>query len=627
MKNFSIKERLFFINIITILGFILFYLLTNYITNEIIKHNEAHTFTIKVGKDLLELRKDEKDFIIRKDLKYAQKHNEDYEILVKDLKILEEDITTLHLDKNLLRTIKNDIKAYKNSFDQYVSLKKEVGLTYTEGLLKDIDSIIAEIEEEAKASGASNMVLKDIYNLRKFEKLFMMTMDKKHIDSFLKNIEMFKTDLDETVSLDEGLKTEFREDAQKYKSRFLEVVAKYEAIGLDKNSGLTGELRGHAKDSDRSIASLEKYITEGLEVEIAELEFYKEILTVALILFISLSTYLVVSSVVTPIRDLLKLSKDLSQGEGDLTKRLSVKGKDEIATSSKYINEFLEKVSETIKEAKSSSSENANVSEELSSSATIIGERAVIVSKNAEIATELGKDIKVMIKDSARDALDTREDIENANIKLVEASDDITELVKKVENVVAIENELSSKLSALSGDAHNITTVLTVISDIADQTNLLALNAAIEANRAGEHGRGFSVVATEVKQLAERTQRSLSEINATVNIIVQNIMDSSSQMSANTHLINELAETSNIISERISETSVVMEKAVCISEKSATVSEKISNDTENILERVEEIYQNSSSNVRNVEEVVDAAKHLFDLTDSLNKKLENFRTM
>ena len=104
----------------------------------------------------------------------------------------------------------------------------------------------------------------------------------------------------------------------------------------------------------------------------------------------------------------------------------------------------------------------------------------------------------------------------------------LDETITQLNSTAEKEAQMNDRLNHLATEATQVKSVLEVIGDIADQTNLLALNAAIEAARAGEHGRGFAVVADEVRKLAERTQKSLIETNATVNVIVQSISDISS---------------------------------------------------------------------------------------------------
>ncbi|MBP9566436.1 MAG: methyl-accepting chemotaxis protein [Sulfurospirillum sp.] len=327
-----------------------------------------------------------------------------------------------------------------------------------------------------------------------------------------------------------------------------------------------------------------------------------------------------------PLTNLIEKARELSSGDGDLTRKLMITGNDEIAQASEQINRFIEKVHALIVDAKSISTENSSISHELSSTSIGVGKAVETSLSIVTNATEQGDKLKADMHESMSEAQKSKEGLVEANRYLHEANTTILTLTSEIQHSAAIEIELASKIQQLSSDAEQVKSVLTVISDIADQTNLLALNAAIEAARAGEHGRGFAVVADEVRKLAERTQSSLAQINATINVIVQSIMDSSEQMSQNSKRVESLANTASGVESKINDMFTIMNKATQDSDLTIENYLKTSKDIEVMIQDVSKVNELSRQNARSVEEIAGAAEHLSRMTENLNLKLFEFRT-
>ena len=340
------------------------------------------------------------------------------------------------------------------------------------------------------------------------------------------------------------------------------------------------------------------------------------IVMAVIVVFIALALSVLYAriSITKPLNELISRAANLSSGDGDLTRKLEVRGKDEIALASEAVNNFIEKVRVLISDAKNLSAENSSIANELSST-------SIVMQTSQNCGT-----IQSNMRDSIEVAKSGKDDLSKALGYVDEANRAISNLTSEIMQTAQTEGEMANRIDQLSKDAEQVKSVLVVINDIADQTNLLALNAAIEAARAGEHGRGFAVVADEVRQLAERTQRSLTEINATINVIVQAISDSSEQMSSNSKQIQELTGVASSVEHTIQEMSNVMSAAIGLSDKTIQDYINTGKNIDDIVKNIDGINVISTENARSVEEIAAAAEHLNKMTDALNAKLGEFRT-
>lgn len=311
----------------------------------------------------------------------------------------------------------------------------------------------------------------------------------------------------------------------------------------------------------------------------------------------------------------------------DLSTKIEVGVKDEISEIVEAINAVVSDVAFALNEAKGNAVENASVAEELSNTSLQIGKRA---EEESNVVSQTTRDASVVAQEmdeASSQAKKVKEVTFQAQKSLSIAQDLLDETITQLGQTAQAEAAINERLNHLAGEAQQVRSVLDVIGDIADQTNLLALNAAIEAARAGEHGRGFAVVADEVRKLAERTQKSLVDTNATVNVIVQSIGDISGEMNGNAKRINELTEFSTKVTTQTNDAVAMLAQSV---EATDEVVEKANANVKLIqsavIEKISTINELSSSNARSVEEIASAAEHLSKLAGSLSSTLSQFKT-
>ena len=329
--------------------------------------------------------------------------------------------------------------------------------------------------------------------------------------------------------------------------------------------------------------------------------------------------------VTRPLDNLLNRIQQIADGDGDLRVRLDVLSNDELGRLSLAFNRFLDKLQPLIKEVGRVTDEVKSSAQNLATMSAandlLISSEHAAVDQVSTAATQMSAAVHEVARNAqnAADAARAAEEQSRQSAKVVSATiSAIRELAHEVESA-------SDTIQTLEQETSNIGAVLAVIKGIAEQTNLLALNAAIEAARAGEQGRGFAVVADEVRALAARTQDSTKDIQLMIERLQTGVQNAVKAMHSGGAQARESVERAAGVDQALSATGDSVQRINDMAAQIATACEEQGSVTEEIARNISDIRDLSDEAAQHSEQSTRASTHLSELSNSLAQLVGRFR--